>query len=305
MQDLNDMVLFADVIEHGGFTAASRVLGIPKSRLSRRIASLERQLGLQLMYRSTRRLSLTPDGELFLRHCRDMRSAAQNAYEAVAQVHSEPCGTVRMSCPLTLALGTLATELPVFQSRYPLVQLDVRVLNRPVDPIEERFDLALRVRTHIEDSSALVARTFGSSRSIVVASPELMQQQPPIVEPADLADRITIAMNASDGRSSWRLQGPDGQSHVHWHTPRYIADDLHMLVQAAVHGSGIAMLPEFVCREELQSGKLIQLLAGWEPLPGIVHAVYPAGRTQVPAVRDLVEFLADTFNGYDSRDYTT
>lgn len=304
MQDLNDMVLFADVIEHGGFTAASRVLGIPKSRISRRIASLEKQLGLQLMYRSTRKLSLTPDGELFLRHCMDMRNAAQTAYEAVAQVQSEPRGTVRMSCPVTLALSTLATELPIFQARYPLVQLDIRVLNRPVDPIEERFDLALRVRTQIEDSTTLVAKTLGTSRSVVVASPALMEQQEPVLEPADLAGRDTVAMATNDGRSNWLLEGPDGQSHTHWHTPRYIADDLHMLVCAAVNGNGIAILPEYVCRKELQSGSLIQLLSGWEPLPGIVHAVFPAGRTQVPAVRKLVDFLAQIFDGYGSRDYT-
>ena len=303
MQDLNDMVLFADVIEHGGFTAASRVLGIPKSRISRRIASLEKQLGLQLMYRSTRKLSLTPDGELFLSHCKDMRGAAQTAYEAVAQVHSEPCGTVRMSCPVTLALSTLATELPQFQSRYPRVKLDIRVLNRPVDPLEERFDLALRVRTQIEDSSALVARTLGTSRSIIVASPDLIARQSPIREPADLTGCETIAMNASDGKSSWRLEGPDGQRHVHWHDPRYIADDLHLLVSAAVNANGIAMLPEHVCCNELQSGSLVQILPGWEPLPGIVHVVYPAGRTQVPAVRRLVEFLAETFDGYGTAVY--
>ncbi len=304
MQDLNDMVLFADVIEHGGFTAASRALGIPKSRISRRIASLEKQLGLQLMYRSTRKLSLTPDGELFLSHCKDMRSAAQTAYEAVAQVHTEPCGTVRMSCPVTLALSTLATELPRFQSRYPQVNLDIRVLNRPVDPMDERFDLALRVRTRIEDSSALVARTLGISRSIIVASPELLDRQTPVRVPADLAGRDTIAMNASDGKSSWRLEGPDGQSHVHWHDPRYIADDLHLMVCAAVNANGIAMLPEHVCRNEIRSGSLVQLLPGWEPLPGIVHVVYPAGRTQVPAVRRLVEFLAETFDGYGTTDAT-
>lgn len=297
------MVLFADVIEHGGFTAASRVLGIPKSRVSRRIASLEQQLGLKLMHRSTRKLSLTPDGEQFLRHCRDMRHAAQTAFEAVAHAQAEPRGTVRMSVPVTLALSTLASELPEFQARHPQVQLDIRVLNRPVDPIEEGIDLALRVRTRIEDSATLVARTFGISRSIVVASPELLSQHGPVQVPEDLADIHTIAMDIRDGRSSWQLEGPDGQAHTHWHIPRYIADDLHMLVCAAVSGNGIAMLPEYVCRQELQSGSLVHLLPGWEPLPGIMHAVFPAGRTRVPAVRLLVDFLSEVLDGYGSHDY--
>src|SRR4030095_7995616 len=103
MQDLNDMVFFAEVAERGGFAAASRALGIPKSRLSRRVADLEAELGVQLMQRSTRRLSLTPAGEIYLRHCAAMRDAAQAAAEAVAQVQTEPRGTVRLSCPGTLA----------------------------------------------------------------------------------------------------------------------------------------------------------------------------------------------------------
>ena len=302
MQDLNDMVLFADVIEHGGFTAASRMLGIPKSRISRRIASLEKQLGLQLMHRSTRKLSLTPDGELFLRHCKDMRNAAQSAFEAVAHGQSEPRGTVRLSIPVTFALSTLASELPSFQARYPQVQLDIRVLNRPVDPIEEGIDLALRVRSQIEDSTTLVAKTFGTSRSIVVASPDLLNHQEPIVTPDELSRLDTVAMGVNDGRSSWQLEGPDGQAYTHWHTPRYIAGDLYMLVCAAVNGSGVAMLPEYVCRTELQSGSLVHLLPGWEPLPGIIHAVFPAGRTQVPAVRRLVDFLGEVLQGYGARD---
>lgn len=303
MQDLNDMVLFADVIEHGGFTAASRVLGIPKSRISRRIASLEKQLGLRLMHRSTRKLSLTPDGELFLQHCKDMRSAAQSAFEAIANKQSEPRGTVRISCPVTLALSTLATELPTFLARYPQVQVDIRVLNRPVDPIEEGIDLALRVRTRIEDSTTLVAKTFGISSSIVVASPDLVSRHEPILEPEDLSRVDTVAMDINAGRNRWRLQGPGGRTYVHEHNPRFIADDLHMLVCAAVRSSGVALLPEYVCRKELQSGKLVRLLPDWEPFPGIMHAVFPAGRTQVPAVRRLLDFLEEVLEGYGGLEY--
>ena len=297
------MVLFADVIEHGGFTAASRVVGIPKSRISRRISSLEKQLGLQLMHRSSRKLSLTPDGELFLRHCKDMRIAAQAAFEAVAHVQAEPRGTIRMSCPVTLAQSTLASELPAFLERYPQVQVDLRVLNRAVDPIEEGVDLALRVRSRIEDSATLVAKTLGTSRAVIVASPDLLSRRESVHTPDDLSHLETVAMAISDGRSSWQLEGPDGQTCIHRHTPRFIADDLHMLVCAAVRGSGAAMLPEYVCRSELQSGSLIRLLPDWEPPPGIMHAVFPAGRTMVPAVRRMVDFLEEVLEGYGSCEY--
>jgi DNA-binding transcriptional LysR family regulator len=114
MQDLNDMVFFAEVAERGGFAAASRALGVPKSRLSRRVADLEERLGVQLLQRSTRRLSLTPAGEIYLRHCVAMRDAAQAAAEAVAQVQTEPRGLVRLTCPVTMAQSRLGAVMPVF-----------------------------------------------------------------------------------------------------------------------------------------------------------------------------------------------
>ena len=119
MQDLNDMVFFAEVAERGGFAAAGRALGIPKSRLSRRVADLEERLGVQLLQRSTRQLSLTPAGELYLRHCVAMRDAAQAAAEAIAQVQTEPRGVVRISCPITLAQSGVGVLVSQFMLRYP------------------------------------------------------------------------------------------------------------------------------------------------------------------------------------------
>ena len=299
MQDLNDMVFFAEVAERGGFAAASRALGIPKSRLSRRVAALEAQLGVQLMQRSTRRLSLTPDGEVFLRHCAAMRDAAQAASEAVAQVQTEPRGTVRLSCPLTLAQGALAPLLPVFMKRYPQVRVEVLVLNRPVDPVEEGVDLALRVRTQIEDSATLAAKTFGISRSILAAHPEQLRRQGPVRTPADLSRLDTVATSTTDGRSSWRLEGPEGQLIVHPHTPRYVADDLLTLLVAVVQGTGAAMLPDYMCRADLNAGRLVEVLPGWGPPPGITHAMFSPRRALVPAVRRLLDFLGENLRGVE------
>lgn len=294
MHDLNDMVLFADVIDHGGFTAASRVSGIPKSRISRRIARLERELGLQLMHRSSRRLSMTPDGELFLVHCRAMREAARTAHEELARVRAEPRGLVRLSCPVTLVYGLLSRAMPTFLHRYPHVRVDVRSLNRPVDPIDEGVDIALRVRPTIEDSTRLVAKSLGSSRGGLFVGPELLGRQGPVDVPDDLARLDTVSMPGGDGSGRWPLVGPDGRVHVHTHRPRYVSDDLAMLLDAAVAGCGAAVLPEYLCREALDAGRLTRILPGWGPPPGILHAVYPARRTLVPAVRVLLEFLQET-----------
>ena len=294
MHDLNDMVLFADVIDHGGFTAASRASGIPKSRISRRIARLERELGLQLMHRSSRRLSMTPDGELFLGHCRAMREAARTAHEELARVKAEPRGLVRLTCPVTLVYGLLSRAMPTFLHRYPHVRVDVRSLNRPVDPIDEGVDIALRVRPAIEDSTRLVARALGTNRGALFVAPGLLRRQGPVDTPEDLARLDTVAMPGADGVGTWELVGPDGRVHVHTHRPRYLSDDLAMQLDAAAEGCGAAMLPEYLCREALDAGRLTRILPDWGPPPGILHAVYPARRTLVPAVRVLLEFLEET-----------
>ncbi|MFZ2653147.1 MAG: LysR family transcriptional regulator [Burkholderiaceae bacterium] len=302
MQDLNDMVLFANVVEHGGFAAAGRASGIPKSRLSRRVARLEEQLGAQLLQRSTRKLSLTPVGEQFLRHCSEMREAAQAAFDVVARQQSEPRGMVRLSCPVTLAHGTLGALLPVYLARFPRVRVQMLVVNRPVDPVDDGVDLALRVRPVIEDSTTLVAKTFGTSRTVLVAQAALLARQGPVRSPADLSRLDTVAMAVSDGRSSWRLVGPNDQTFVHTHEPRFVADDLLTLLFAAVAGIGATLLPDYLCRADLRAGRLAEVLPGWAPPPGIAHAVFPARRALVPAVRSLIDFLAENLTGVGLRE---
>lgn len=296
MQDLNDMVFFAEVAERGGFAAASRALGVPKSRLSRRVADLEAQLGVQLMQRSTRRLSLTPAGEIYLKHCAAMRDAAQAASEAVAQVQTEPSGTVRLSCPVTLAQSSVGPLLPIFLARYPAVRIEMLVLNRPVDPIEEGVDLALRVRPQIEDSATLVAKNFGVSRGLLVAHPDLLRRQGPVRTPAELSRLDTVSMSMGE-RTQWRLEGPAGKVHLHSHQPRYVADDLLTLKFAVVQGTGASVLPDYMCRAEINAGQLVEVLPGWGPAPGISHAMFPARRALVPAVRRLIDFLAQHLDG--------
>lgn len=302
MQDLNDMVFFAEVAERGGFTTAGKALGVPKSRLSRRIADLESSLGVQLLQRSTRRLSLTPAGELYLRHCAAMRDAAQAAAEAVAQVQTEPRGTVRLSCPVTLAQGGVGLLLPLFMARFPAVRVEMRVLNRPVDPVEEGIDIALRVRAVIEDSATLAARHLGVSRGLWVASATRMRSHGAVAGPEDLARIDTVAMSsASEGRTTQPMAGPDGRTHPLTHTPRYVADDLLALKFAILQGVGAGMLPDYMCRSELKSGELVEVLPGWEPPPAVVHAVYAPRRALVPAVRQLIDFLATELRGDELR----
>lgn len=297
MQNVNDLLFFAEVAERGSFTAAAAALGLPKSRLSHRVAQLEASLGVQLLQRSTRRLSLTPAGELYLRHCLAVRDAATAAGEAIAQVRSEPHGTVRISCPVTLAQSAVGPLLPRFLRRYPGVTVEMRVLNRPVDPVEEGVDLALRVRPVIENSATLAAKEFGISRGLLLVSAEQLARQGPVLTPAELSRLDTVAMTASAGQARLDLVGPAGEAFTFVHQPRYLADDLAALKFAVVEGIGAGMLPDYLCQDERQAGRLVEALPGWALQPGIVHAMYPPRRALLPAVRCLLDFLAAHLRG--------
>ena len=297
MQDLNDMLYFAEVVERGGFAAAGRALGLPKSRLSRRVAELEARLGVRLLQRTTRKLSLTEVGEIYLRHCSAMRDEAQAGAEAVAQMQVEPRGTLRISCPVTLAQSTLGYLIPRYLTQFPQVRIDLRVTNRVVDLVEEGVDIALRVRPTIDDSGSLVVKQLGATTGHLLASPAQLRRQGTPATPQDLARLDTVAMSQTDGRSAWMLLGPQGQEYVFQHQPRYVADDLQTLKLAVLAGTGISFMPDSMCQAELQAQLLVPVLPGWAPQPGMAHAVFPSRRGQIPAVRSFLDFLGQYMQG--------
>lgn len=297
MQDLNDMVYFAEVVDRAGFAAAGRYLGVPKSKLSRRVAELEARLGVRLLQRTTRKLSLTQAGEQYHRHCVAMRDAADAADEAMQQARTEPRGTVKVACPVTLAQSTIGPILGVFLARYPQVTVDMRVSNRAVDLVEEGFDVALRVRGSLEDSGSLVVKNLGSTSGLLVASPAQLQRQRQPQSVEDLQGLDTVNMSALDGKAVWNLIGPTGAAFALQHRPRLVADDLLTLKFAVEGGAGMCVLPDYMCQDDIKSGRLALVLPGWAPRPGIFHAVFPSRRGMVPAVRRFLDFLGDHVNG--------
>jgi len=297
VQDLNDMVYFAEVVDKGGFAAASRSLGLPKSRLSRRVAELETRLGVRLLQRTTRKVSLTAVGELFHRHCVAMREEAQAAEQAMDQSHTEPRGTIRVACPVTMAQTTIGLILPRFLARYPRVTVDLRVSNRAVDLVEEGFDVALRVRNTLDDSGSMVLKNLGNSATLLVASPTQLERQGRPVRPQDLEHFDTVAMASANGRATWQLMGPSGAAVTVHHTPRLVADDLLTLKLAVLQGVGIGWMPDYMCLDDIHRGALVQVLPGWSPPLGIVHAVFPSRRGLVPAVRKFLDFLGENLRG--------
>ncbi len=293
MQDLNDMLLFAEVVERGGFAAAGRALNLPKSRLSRRVAGLEAQLGVRLLQRTTRKLSLTDVGETYLRHCQALRESAQAAADAVASAQTEPRGTIRVTCPVTLAQTVLGAVMPIYLARHPHVRVEMEVNNRVVDLVKDGVDVALRVRLTLEESGSLVVKRLDDAHSVLVASPAQLARQgtPGTLEEASRLD--SVAMSATDGVARMRLTSPQGREAVLEYRPRYIADDLLTLKMAVLGGSGMCWLPDYMCEAELRDGRLVRLLPDWTTPIGVVHAVFPSRRGLSPAVRSFLDFLGE------------
>ena len=291
MQDLNDLYYFAQVVEHRGFAAAGRALGIPKSKLSRRIARLEQQLGTRLLQRSSRGFAVTEIGQEFHRHCLAMLVEAESAQQAVARTLSGPSGSVRLSCPTALLAYQLADALARYQARCPDVQLWVDATNRRVDVIGESLDLAIRVRFPPLEDSELVLKVLGESTQCLVASPALVRGRE-LLTPADLPALPSLDEGPPQRKHAWQLHGADGATATVPHSPRLVTDDRLALRVAALHGIGVVQLPTMMVQEDLRAGRLVHVLPQWRPRPAIVHAVYPSRRSLLPAVRELLDFLA-------------
>ena len=292
MQDLNDLFYFSIVVEKSGFAAAGRALGIPKSRLSRRISQLEERLGVRLLQRSTRRFAVTDAGQRFYRHCQAVIAEAQAAEEAVAQLTTEPRGLVRVSCPVSITQNAIAGILPEFLRRYPQVKVLILSTNRRIDLINEGIDVALRVRFKLDTDADLVVRAFGHSRALLVASPKWLDQRGRPKAPEELAGAETISIAELESQS-WELTGPDGRRFQLDHQPRVMCGDFPLVLRATEEGLGIALLPESVCCSALKDGSLEVILPEWSPPQGVVHCVYPSRRGVLPAVRVLIDWLAE------------
>ncbi len=289
--DLNDYGYFAEVVAHGGFAAAGRALREPKSKLSRRIAGLEDRLGIRLIERSSRRFRVTDTGLAFYERCRAMLAEAEQAETLVLQAQSEPHGRIRFSCP-TGMLEAIADLISSFLIRYPKVRLQLVATDRAVDLIEERIDLALRVRATLDSDAALTMRSLGKSTRILVACPQVASQLDTMEQ---LASLPALATDDAADDLEWHLETEDGRKQVVRITPRMGCADMAAVRHAAIEGLGVAILPDHVCREALLTGRLVRVLPAWRGLQGIVHLVFTTRRGLPPAVRALIDHLAASF----------
>jgi len=295
MRDLNDLYFFVRVVDHAGFAPAARALGIPKSRLSRRVQALEDRLGARLIHRSTRRFSVTEAGQEVYRHATAMLVEADAAEEAIARQRSEPQGIVRFSCPTALLYFQVADMVARYMAAHPRVEVHLESTNRRVDVIAEGLDFAIRVRFPPIEESDLVMRRLGPSPQRLVAAPALLEDLPGPLTPADLSALPSLDLGPPHREHRWRLEGPDGATAEVAHAPRLVTDDMVALCFAASHGLGVVQLPTMMAAARLAEGLLVDVLPDWAPRGGVVHAVFPSRRGLLPSVRSLIDFLAVEF----------
>lgn len=288
--DLNEVVVFAKVVEAGSFVGAARELSMPKSTVSRKVSELEERLGARLLQRTTRQLSLTDAGRAYYRHAARVLLELSEAERAVTRMQEVPRGLLRVTTPINL--GYLGRLFTTFLEQFPEVTLEMVCTHRVVDLVEEGFDVSVRVGS-LADSS-LVARYLGSEKSHLVASPAFLAKHARPSSPADLQAMPVLVFSALPEPTTWHLVRGDERAKVSVE-PRFTVNDFDLVYRAVLDGIGMALLPSHLANDDLQQGRLVRLLPEWCTPSAPFHAVYPSTRHLSPKVKALVEHLQRGF----------
>ena len=293
MERLDAMAAFARVVEAESFSAAARALGLSKSAVSKQVSRLEDRLALRLLNRTTRRLSLTEAGATFYQGCQRVVAEAEAAEQAVTHLASAPRGRLRVNAPMSFGVRHVSPALPEFLGRYPELAVDLTLNDRIVDLVEEGFDLGVRI-ARLADSS-LVARRLAPSRSVLSAAPAYLEMRGAPRDLDELEHHACLIYSYQTTGEAWRLTGPGGARRLKVSGPLTVNNG-DAILAAALAGLGIALLPCFICGDDLRAGRLVRVLPDWGlASDGAVSAVYPAARHLSPKVRVFVDFLAERF----------
>ncbi|MCK5779265.1 MAG: LysR family transcriptional regulator [Rhodospirillales bacterium] len=293
MDIANQMILFAKVVDTGGFSAAARDLGLTPSAVSRQIGNLEDRLGARLLNRSTRRVSLTEVGKEFHERCRDIARSVEDAEAMVATRLDHPQGTLRISATSAFAKAQLLPILPLFLAENPDLKLSIELTDREIDLIGEQIDVAIRFTEQISDTS-MVARKLASNQRIFCAAPDYIKRHGQPTKPEDLADHNCLRLSTVEKFNNWQMN--DGHSNVARRiTGNFETNSSDALFHAALDGLGIAKLSTYLCNDALDDGRLVRVLPDYAEDASDVLAIYPNRRNLSPNVRAFVDFLADQF----------
>ena len=292
MDRFQQMRAFAAVAEAGSFVRASDAIGASKSAVSRLVAELEARLGTRLIQRTTRKLSLTPEGEVFHERCRQILDGVAEAEAELADQAGEAVGILKVNVPVTFGMLHLAPLWPAFIARHPRLLLDVTLSDRVVDLVEEGYDLALRIARL--RSSSLVSRQLASTRLVLCASPRYLRAHGTPRHPAEIASHCVISYTLMAMGEQCDFDGPEGRTSVKV-APRMRTNNGDTCCAAALAHRGLVLQPTFLVGPHLASGALVEVLPRYRAAELGIHAVYPTRKHLKPKIRALVDFLAKAF----------
>jgi DNA-binding transcriptional LysR family regulator len=294
MNEFSAIPVFVAVIENGGFSAASRTLGVSKSAVSKRINQLESHLGVRLLHRTTRKLSLTEAGERYFEHAAQALLAAGKAEDAVTELQGEPQGKLKISSPMSFGRLHVAPLIPKFMQRYPKLQIDLVMDDRNIDLVAGGIDVA--IRSGDMPDSTLIARKLAPLRQVLCASPIYVDRYGMPVTPSELSERNCILFSYSGDANEWTLNKGD-RSETVLVSGSYRVNNSEALLEALREGVGIGRLPTFVAGPDLKGGNLVRILESYHIPDHIFYAVFPE-RQYLPAkVRVFLEFAVEYFGG--------
>jgi DNA-binding transcriptional LysR family regulator len=287
---LIDIQTLVKVAELHSLTKAANALGMAKSSISRNLDRLEADLGVTLVQRTGKQVSLTSTGSAFYAYAQRILGDVEEASSAVSQLRSSPKGHVRIAAPVGSGQLLLAPLILEFLGHYPEITVSLELTSRNVDPIEEQVDVVIHVGTPA--NIRLVARKLGEFPIRLYASPSYLQGKGTPLTIEALSQHVSLDL--FEGPHEWRLFGPEREAVVTI-TPRFAANDLSTLTMAAESGLGLAWLPPFMCVQQVAAGRLIQVLPEWDRGTREVYALYPTPRTLSSRVRALIDFLIERF----------
>ncbi|OPY97011.1 LysR family transcriptional regulator [Bradyrhizobium sacchari] len=294
MLDLNDFYLFVQVVDRGGFTAASRTLRTPKSTLSHRMQQLEASLGVRLLNRTSRRFGMTDVGAEFYRHAVEMLRQAETAEAIIKERVGEPSGTIRCTGGVATMQFAMSDVIADFLVNYPKVNVVVHAVDRTVDIVGENFDIAIRAHTNPLPDSNLVQRTLAPAPWFLFAGESYLKKNGEPEKPQDLRNHPSLFMMRTGVDAVWHLRHvrQSKNEEVVPLTPRLLSDDMVGLQQAAIRGLGIVALPGYICRAAVKSGKLRRVLPNWIAGDSTLTALIPYRQGLLPSVRVFLDHLA-------------
>jgi DNA-binding transcriptional LysR family regulator len=292
MDKFQEMQSFVAVVDAGSFVGAADALDTSKAAVSRHVADLEQRLGVRLLNRTTRKLSLTDDGQTFYHQCTEIISALDDAESELSSRSAEASGMVRISAPVTFGILHLAPLWGVFLNKHPKVTLDVSLSDRTVDLVEDGFDLAIRVSRAPQPN--LIVRKLATTRMVLCATPKYLKKHGTPKRPQDLAEHDVISYSYWYTRDEWEFNGPDGPISVKTH-PRLHANSGDTCRAAALQHQGIIFQPSFLVYDDLRSGELKEILPTYRSDDLGIYAIYSSRRQLPLKLRHLIDFLVEAF----------